>query len=1063
MDNESPLYIIAIGASAGGMEEINIFFDHTALDSVSYVIVQHLSPVFKSRMTELLARHSKLLVKEAEENMEVLRNQVYLIPNDKYMTISNGKLHFTDKENIKGPHLTINTFFTSLAADCGSRAVGIILSGLGSDGTDGAKDIKKAGGMVMARNPLSSDFSSMPSSAIASNVVDLVLEPEAMPDAIEAYVKTGQRLLPENVDEEKNIATILKIINDHLPLDFSDYKRSTIFRRIKRRMGYNNFSLLANYVEFLKETPKEVKELAQDFLISVSGFFRDKEAFDFIESTVIPDLLNKLNAGEELKIWVAGCATGEEAYSLAILIHEQLSGNFKDVVVKIFATDIDSIALAHAGRGLFTATVVKDINPERLKKYFTPEYDQYRIKYEIRKLLIFAPHDLVKNPPYCNMQFISFRNLLIYMMPALQKKIYQMLLFGLRKDGYLFLGSSENPLHILQHLEVVNKKWKIYRNLEPKKTVFFDGFTLPQMVAIKNNRFAAARENIMNNSSASMLAEAITNSLAADMDYLAVCVAENNDVIQTFGDTSKYLLQKNFTLNLATLLPKPLSVAFSTACISARKANKKITIKGIKTYNGLKALVVNLTVSPLNVSHTKRKLLLAIFNEEKVTQATVAGDNIFNEQLYHDKYTMLLEEELKDVKEVLHSTYEQLDASNDNMQSYNEELLSANEEMQSTNEEMQSVNEEMHTINADYQLKNKELLELNDDLNNYFRSNVHGQLFVNNELLLMKFSPGTVNLINLLPSDVGRPLSHISTNIKFETLLEDIKQVMKDDIIITKEIETNDGKWYQVMTMPYLQKAENKKNGAILTFNDVTELKKTQALLNKKNTSLARINEDLDNFVSIATHDLLSPLGNIEMSIKVMNEVKVIDPELNRFLDVINNSVKKFRLLITEIAAIAKIEKDVIAVEMVDVEELVKNIEWSLDDKIKASGAKIVRNLEVKEILFSKKNLRSLLFNLVSNGIKFKGSDAPVINICTVSQEGNVLLSVEDNGIGMNKKDSENIFDMYNRLHPEIEGQGIGLYLVKKIVHAAGSEITLKSQPGRGSKFTINFAAAETI
>jgi two-component system CheB/CheR fusion protein len=452
-------------------------------------------------------------------------------------------------------------------------------------------------------------------------------------------------------------------------------------------------------------------------------------------------------------------------------------------------------------------------------------------------------------------------------------------------------------------------------------------------------------------------------------------------------------------------------------------------------------------------------LLLVIFSIEKNLLATSEGNNIFDDKLYLDEYTLLLEEELNELKLKLAGTYEQLDASNDNMQSYNEELLSANEEMQSTNEEMQSVNEELHTINADYQLKNKELLELNDDLNNYFRSNIHGQLFVNNELLLMKFSPGTVDLINLLPTDVGRPLSNISTNIKFETFEEDIKKVLENGTVITKEIQTKGGTWYQVVTMPYIQQLNDKKNGAIITFNDITELKKTQIELDKKNKSLQRINEDLDNFVQTASHDLLAPLGNIEISIAVMNKVKVVDPELNEFLNVINSSVKKFRSLITEIATIAKVESDMLVMEMVDIEDTVKNIEWSLADKIKISGAVIHLNLDVKQILFSKKNLRSILFNLISNGIKFQSSASPVINIYAGKQGENVILSVADNGIGISKKNVEKIFGMYNRLHPEVEGQGIGLYLVKKIIDAAGAIITVENIQHSGSKFIIDFNA----
>ncbi len=377
--------------------------------------------------------------------------------------------------------------------------------------------------------------------------------------------------------------------------------------------------------------------------------------------------------------------------------------------------------------------------------------------------------------------------------------------------------------------------------------------------------------------------------------------------------------------------------------------------------------------------------------------------------------------------------------------------------MQSTNEEMQSVNEELHTINADYQLKNKELLEMNDDLNNYFRSNINGQLFVNNDLQLMKFSPGTVKQINFLPTDIGRPLSNISTNIKFETIAADIKKVIAEGGTITREIETDNGKWYQIMTMPYIRQTDNKKNGAIITFNDITELKRIQLDLDKKNESLLRINADLDNFINTASHDLLGPLSNIELSIGIMNEVKVIDPELNKFLDIINSSVKKFRSLISEIATIAKIESEMKSMEMVDIQEVLNNIEWSLEDKIKATGAVINRALQVKEIMFSKKNLRSILYNLISNAIKFKSDQQPVINISIIKKGNNIVLSVTDNGIGIAQKNRNKIFDMYGRLQQEVEGHGIGLYLAKKIVDAAGGNIVVESERGKGSTFTIYF------
>ncbi|MGZ3751063.1 MAG: chemotaxis protein CheB [Bacteroidia bacterium] len=1049
-----PHHIIAIGASAGGMEEINTFFDHTPSDGVSYVIIQHLSADFKSRMVELLARHSKLVVKEAKNGMTVGCNMVYLIPNDKYMTMEGSKLHLTPKEKTHGPHLTINKFFNSLAIDCGKKTIAVVLSGLGSDGTDGIKAIKKAGGMVIARNPETSEFGSMPSHAIATGLVDFILEPELMPSAIEDYIKYGDELVYDNKDDEKNLKGIINLIKEKSPLDFSEYKQTTILRRTKRRAAQHNFIALGKYLDYLKTTPEEVDALAKDFLISVTSFFRDKEAFELIQKNIIPQILESLKPGDELKMWVAGCATGEEVYSMAILVAEQLTGNYKNTVVKIFATDIDSVALVQAGRGIYNANITKHVTAGRIEKYFSKEGSNYKIKPEIRKMVIFAQHDLVKNPPYCNMHFISCRNLLIYMTPVLQKKIFSMLLFGLKVDGYLFLGSSESPAPIIKNLEIVSKKWKIYKNLETKRIVRFDAFSMPDLFDTKRTPALSILEDTSKNTN-NTLAETVSATLVNELDCLVVCVDENNRVVRSYGDTTKYLLQKNFNSNLAELLPKALAVAFNTLVSKALKTNEKTTVNGVRIKHGNAIVNVNLSVNPLATRKGEQKLLMVTFSEDKLPTPTTQTEPVFDEKIYIDQYTRNLEEELKELKTKLLSTYEQLDASNENMQSFNEELISANEEMQSTNEEMQSVNEELDTINSDYQLKNKELVELNDDLNNYFRSNINGQLIINNDLQLMKFSPGAVKQINLLESDIGRPLSNITTNIKFETILADIKQVLTKGAVITKEVETNNGKWYQVMTMPYVQQAGNKNNGAIITFNDITELKKAQLELDKKNKSLLRINADLDHFVQAASHDLLGPLGNIEVSINVMNKIALSDAKLMDFLNIINSSIKKFSSLVKDIATIAKVESDMTDMESVKIDDVINNVEWSLEDAIQSSGAVINRDLKVDHIMFSKKNIRSIVYNLVSNAIKFKRDEPPVINISTMAEGDNVVLTIQDNGIGMRKEDLNTIFEMYGRLHQDIEGHGIGLHLAKKIVDATGGNIIVESELGKGSKFMI--------
>lgn len=893
MNNHEPNYIVAIGASAGGIEELNTFFERTPHDGIAYVIVQHLSSDFKSAMAQLLSKHSSLLVKEAKQGMVLCRNVVYLIPNDKFMSIKNNKLELTQKDKIRGPHLTIDTFFNALAADNGRKAIGIVLSGLGSDGSEGIKAIKEAGGMTIVRNPHNTEFNSMPEHAIATDMVDFILEPQFMPDVIAAYVISNDELSENTKADKINITEIIEHIHQNLPFDFSDYKDTTILRRTKRRAAALNIYDLKDYLLFLKENPEEVKALAKDYLISVTSFFRDPEAFDLIESTILPRILENLNPHDEIKLWVAGCATGEEAYSIAILLNELLVGRFKETVVKIFATDIDSAALLYAGKGAYSTDRINGISAKRLNEYFSFDGKNYVVKPEIRKMLIFAQHDLVKNPPYCNMHFISCRNLLIYMTPILQKKIYTMLLFGLKTNGFLFLGSSENPLTIIDNLEVIDKKWRIYKSLKDKRTVNFDTFALPEMIT--HRQTAAIKDDTSKNMN-STFTETVNNLIANQTGCLAICVDIENTVIKSYGNTSKYLLPQNFNTNLSELLPRALAVAYNTLSKEVLKNEKFATVKGIIFKLNDVVLEVNLSVSPIIIDDGKQKGLIVIFNDDKTTNPDKDEYPLFNEIEYNNKYTEALEEELIEVKNKLQDAHDKLAASNENMQSFNEELISANEEMQSTNEEMQSVNEELHTINADYQLKNKELAKINDDLNNYFRSNINGQIFIDNDLRLMKFSPAAVKHINLVNTDIGRPIHHISTNIKFDTLVEDTKLVIEKSTLISKEIEANNGKWYQVMIMPYLQ-SSNKINGAIITFNDITELKNTQRELHKKNEILMHINEELEYVKKTATNDIAIPLTDIEDRIKKLKDLKSSDLETAELLSIVESSVKALKSL----------------------------------------------------------------------------------------------------------------------------------------------------------------------
>ena len=1058
MVSSLPHYIIAIGASAGGLEEINSFFDHTPSDQVSYIIIQHLSADFKSHMAELLKGHSKLEVVEVLEGTQVLSNKVYLIPHNKIMTIEKGILHLEEKIKSNLPNLTINIFFNSLAIDCGSNVIGIILSGMGSDGTQGIEDIHNAGGIVIARPPSGTKFGSMPAHAIATGLVDFILEPSQMPQAIEEFIKSELDFKSESKNDENDIDTIINFIKNTTSFDFSEYKRTTLLRRTKRRGIHLGYKDLKGYLAFLKINPKEVEELSQNFLISVTSFFRDSEAFDFLKETVIPEIFNSLKKEDEIKIWVPGCATGEEAYSFAIMVQEELENRNMEIIVKIFATDIDEIALNFGRHGLFSRNIKKSISPERLEKYFIKEGDEFRISPKLRNSVIFAKHDLVKNPPYCNMNLISCRNLLIYMTPVLQKKIFKMLQFGLKKNGILFIGSSENALISLKNLEVINKKWKIYRNLTVKNEGRLEEFSLPGYPEIKphNQVSTYEREEIVKNNSP--FADEINESLVKDLGILSLLIDENKNVVKSYGDTQKFLDQKNFSINLLEILPKSLDIAFISLLREIGEDSAPVFANGIRVEYPHSTKQINLRLSRFGKNKGRKDWFLLTLQVEN-SKIILAEKSVSKKKNHENEslnlYILSLKEEMKDMRERLQSSYDQLDSSNENLQSYNEELISANEEMQSTNEEIQSVNEELDTVNFSYQVKNKELIELNDDLNNYFRSNINGQLFINNKMEILRFSPISSQLINLLESDIGRPLAHISTNFKLDSLIEDVKKVMHDGIQINAEVETNSGKWFQLTTIPYIQTSDHKNVGAIITFSDITELKNAQFELDKKNKLLTRINGDLDNFVHAASHDLLAPLGNIEMSISVMNMIEVPDPELNKFLEIINSSAKKFRILIKDMASIAKLESESKTMEIIDINEIINNIEWSLALKIKDSKAVILRNLVVQEVIYSKKNLRSILYNLIANSIKFKGKDDPKITIQTRKVKDFIVFSVDDNGIGISREGLPKIFDIYGRLHQDTEGLGIGLYLAKKIVVASGGDIEVESKLGVGTKFTV--------
>jgi two-component system CheB/CheR fusion protein len=1055
-------FIIAIGASAGGLEAVHTLFDNTPTDGVSYIIIQHLSPDHKSLIAELLAKHSKLQIFEAEHNMPVKPNCVYVVPSGKNMTIFRGRLILKDRES-STPNSTIDIFFSSLAEDQGNKSVGIVLSGNGADGSKGIGAIKKVGGMVIVQDPDTTQFNSMPNSAINTGYYDYILSPTDIPDQITEYIK--QRTLtthfsdPISEKDENALLEVINIIKNKTPLDFSEYKRPTIVRRIIRRLTANNLNTIEEYIDLLKSNPEEVEILTKEFMISVTKFFRDPEAFEKIQNVVIPEIIGNKLLVDTLKVWVVGCATGEEAYSIAILIREHLIDIKKDMEVKIFASDIDKEALAKASRGVYPDSISKEVSEDRLKTFFIKEGNQYKVRDNIRNMIIFADHDIVRQPPYGKIDFISCRNLLIYLNPTLQKKIFSTLHFCLNIGGYLFLGPSEGIGSLINVFSEVDKKWKIYKNIEGNYKAGVNKYS-PQHIEIKKPSGVPYSLKSTRNVLPENILEIISQSHLEESGFLAgVCLDENNKIILPFGKYEQYLLPKLFNNNLIELLPYELGIAVGTSVKKAVNSNVKIKVEKIvyKDKDAIRSVCV--LVKPFLLENKIfQKLIIIYFNEEVVEASETELSEVFDKEVYASQYVIDLEHELAEKKKELQDAYHALDESNDNIQSYNEELLSGNEEMQSSNEELQSINEELNTVNYEHQLKIKELADLNDDFNNYFKSSFNSQLYVDKNLVIKKFSPVSIKQINIKESDIGRPLADISTNIRFTNLIDDIIAVINNKEINEKQIETTDGKWYSMMIVPYVRSQDNKTDGAIITFNDITEIKKSKEVIESANSKLTKINEDHDTFIYSVSHDLKVPLNNMEALISMLNEAN----DLNRIKDLtvpLIQSVIRLKETIHDLSDISKIEQEIDDTSSINIYEVFEEVKVTLSDMFIKNDAQLTVDLQEFEIKFSKKNLRSILLNLISNAIKYRSHDRELqIEIKSEKRDGFVVLTVKDNGLGIAKEKRDKLFSKFKRVHNleiDVEGEGIGLYLAKKIITNAGGKIELQSKIGTGSCFMV--------
>ncbi len=904
--------IVGIGASAGGLAAFEAFFSGMpagADPGMGFVLVQHLAPDHKSILTDLIRRYTRMRVVEVEDGMVVHPNCAYIIPPNRDMALLKGTLHLLEPTAPRGQRLPIDFFFRSLAQDQHERAIGIVLSGTGSDGTLGVRAIKGENGMVMAQSPASTEHDGMPRSALATGLVDFELPPAEMPAQLIAYTSHAFGARPHSMAApapraESAVKRLLILLRAHTGHDFSQYKPSTILRRIERRMAVHLIQGLDSYVQFLQRTPAELDALFQDLLIGVTSFFRDAEAFRALEELVIPKLVAAKPPGSTIRVWSPGCSSGEEAYSIAILLRERMEALKVSYHVQVFATDIDGHAIGAARVGLYPVSIEADLAPARLASCFDAESDHsaYRATRSIRDMLVFSEQDLIRDPPFSKIDLISCRNLLIYMGSELQERLIPLFHYALNPGGFLFLGTSETVGEHGDLFSTVDRKAKLYQRREEHRGAHrttLDRFVPPVMWGDRDPQPARARVGGQRKQPARELTEQALLQQAVPPSAL---VDSRGDVLYLHGRTGLFLEPAPGEAGINNILKmarEGLRTGLSAALRKAAVTQGVVRQHGLRVRTNGGFTTVNLTIRPVSPRTapfgsdtveagdasmpglpTDVPLYLVTLEDAPSSDLDqvppppgpggAKGAKLAGREpapaIDADARIAALRQDLRAKEEYLQATIEELESANQELKSSNEEMQSVNEELQSTNEELetskeelQSVNEELATINAELQSKVADLSRVNNDMNNLLAGTGIGTVFVDLQLRILRFTPAATQIINLILSDIGRPVGHIASNlVGYDRLVADVQAVLDTLVPLEVDVQTTSGAWYTMRIRPY-RTLHNVIEGAVISYVDITDVKRTQDALQK---SEAKFRGLFENTVSaVALHEIVLDEG----------------------------------------------------------------------------------------------------------------------------------------------------------------------------------------------------------
>jgi two-component system CheB/CheR fusion protein len=853
--NASPEIVVGIGASAGGLEALERVFEGMPAETgMAFVVIQHLSPDFESMMDELLVRKTSMPVLMATDQMTVEADSIYLIPAKKEMIISDGKLLLKDKDPDKGLSLPINQFFKSLARDLSEKSVAIVLSGTGSDGSRGICDVHDAGGLVIVQSEETAKFDGMPKSAMETGMVDLVLPPDEIGEVLNRYVASPNRsaLVEESKPvepSEPGLKKLIRLLRDEYGIDFSVYKQTTVLRRIERRLLMSETQDFEVYVDRVAENADELHALYRDLLIGVTQFFRDSEAFDLLQSEILPEMLKGHPDGEEFRVWVAGCATGEEPYSIAMLLDEMMTPEQRQNV-KIFATDVHRASLDAASAGIYNASSLTNVSADRKKRYFTRTGDQFHITKELRQMIVFAEQNVIKDAPFTRLNLISCRNMLIYFQPVIQKKVISLFHFGLRTGGVLMLGPSEGLGDLEDEFKPIDRHWKVFSK---RRDVRLQSALKLPLGNSTGTKLIGAANFAPTKSSANELSQAYDELLDKFLPP-SVLINRQREVVHVFGDAGNYLKIRRgrTTGDVLELFEGELKTAISGAIQRVSKEAKATAYTGVNLRSDENVRQIRVSVVPILGRDNDMSHMLISFDEiddAPIREVTELDESEIDLNANSRARIETLEIDLRHTKENLQATIEELEASNEELHATNEELVASSEEMQSTNEELHSVNEELYTVNAEYQRKIGELTEMTDDMSHLLESTDVGVLFLDRDLAIRKFTPRIAKSFSIIERDIGRSFENFTHSIDHDSLVEDIKWVLSTGQPFETDVKDRTGQDYFLRILPYRVALEIE--GVVVTLIDVSSLKRAQSDVRERDIRLRGILDNSPAFIFI--------------------------------------------------------------------------------------------------------------------------------------------------------------------------------------------------------------------